>query len=74
MTLIHSLAVRVVATMDKLPPPSELQLTGNVSDNWAKFKQKFEIYLQATSSAGKAERVKNVYFASCHRGRSTRTV
>ena len=55
---MHSLAVRGVVTMDKLPPPSELQLTGNVSDNWAKFRQNFEIYLEATRSAGKAERVK----------------
>ncbi len=56
-SLTHSLAARVV-TMDTLTPPSELQLTGNVSDNWAKFRQKFEIYLEATSSAGKAQRVK----------------
>ena len=54
MTLVHSLAVRVVVIMDKSPPPSELQLTGNVSDNWAKFRQKFDLYLEATSSAGKA--------------------
>ena len=44
--------------MDKLPPPPGLQLTGNVSDNWAKFRQKLEIYFEATGAAGKAERVK----------------
>ena len=66
-SLKHLLAAHVV-TMDKLPRPSELQPTGNVSDNWAKFRQKFEIYLEATSSAGKAEREsEDVPFAlTCH--------
>ncbi|XP_062610112.1 uncharacterized protein LOC134271904 [Saccostrea cucullata] len=34
--------------MDKLHPPKGLSLTGNVADNWIKFKQRFELYIQAT--------------------------
>ena len=56
-SLTHSLATHVVS-IDKLPSPSELHLTGNVSDNWSKFRRKFEIDLEETRSAGKAERLK----------------
>lgn len=31
--------------------PSELLLEGNVSKNWQTFKQKFEIYLEASNKA-----------------------
>ena len=30
--------------MDKLQPPNELRLTGNLAENWRRFKQQFEIY------------------------------
>lgn len=33
--------------MDKLKPPTELKLTGNVEDQWRRFKQRFSLYLQA---------------------------
>ena len=41
-----------------LPPPPPLQLTGNVSENWRKFRQKFEIYLQATGTVEKDDKRK----------------
>ena len=34
--------------MDKLDPPKGLSLTGNVAENWTKFKQRFDLYIQAT--------------------------
>ncbi|XP_069109676.1 uncharacterized protein [Argopecten irradians] len=30
--------------MDRLKPPTELQFTGNVSENWRRFKQAYDIY------------------------------
>ena len=30
--------------MDKLEPPMSLILTGNLAENWRRFKQQFEIY------------------------------
>ncbi|XP_070388778.1 uncharacterized protein [Dermacentor albipictus] len=34
--------------MDLLKAPQPLRLTGNVTENWKRFKQKFELFLQAT--------------------------
>lgn len=36
--------------MELLKPPDPLQLSGNLDANWRRFKQKFEIYLKATTS------------------------
>ncbi|XP_077508857.1 uncharacterized protein LOC144120376 [Amblyomma americanum] len=36
--------------MDLLKAPQPLRLTGNVTDNWKRFKQKFELFLQATAA------------------------
>ena len=36
--------------MEVFKPPSGLSLEGNVSENWRKFKQRFEIYLDATET------------------------
>ncbi|XP_077502373.1 uncharacterized protein LOC144113241 [Amblyomma americanum] len=35
--------------MDLLKVPEPLRLSGNLSENWLRFKQKFELYLQATA-------------------------
>ncbi|XP_049275268.1 uncharacterized protein LOC119403985 isoform X2 [Rhipicephalus sanguineus] len=35
--------------MDLLKPPEPLHLSGNVSENWKRFKQRFELFLQATA-------------------------
>ncbi|XP_049272080.1 uncharacterized protein LOC125758679 [Rhipicephalus sanguineus] len=36
--------------MDLLKAPPPLQLTGNLSENWRRFRQKFDLYLQATTT------------------------
>ncbi|XP_070377241.1 uncharacterized protein [Dermacentor albipictus] len=36
--------------MDLLKAPQRLRLTGNVTENWQRFKQKFELFLQATAA------------------------
>ncbi|XP_049268628.1 uncharacterized protein K02A2.6-like isoform X1 [Rhipicephalus sanguineus] len=35
--------------MDLLKPPEPLRLSGNLSENWKRFKQRFELFLQATA-------------------------
>ena len=39
--------------MDKLQPPSALVLTGNLAENWRRFKQQFQIYEVASGLARK---------------------
>ena len=46
--------------MDKLHPPSPLQFSGNVAENWKKFKKRFEIYLNATRGADKDNQTKTL--------------
>ena len=41
--------------MNQLKAPTELGLSGNVQDNWNKFKQRFELYLTATGMSDKPE-------------------
>ena len=41
----------------QLKPPTGLQLTGNLSENWRKFKQRFEIYSIALGLNEKAEEI-----------------
>ena len=45
--------------MDKLEPPAPLQLTGNVSENWKKFKQRFNLYLSASGADEKEDKQKS---------------
>lgn len=40
--------------MNKLRPPSPMWFSGNLADNWKRFKQSFEIYL-AASGAGQGD-------------------
>ncbi|XP_059804898.1 uncharacterized protein LOC132380195 [Hypanus sabinus] len=46
--------------MEGLPPPSKLQLTGNVAENQRIFKQQFELYLSAINYEEKSEKAKAV--------------
>ena len=39
-------------------PPKGLDLNGNISENWCKFKQNFEIFLKASGSTTKPDEVK----------------
>ncbi|CAC5413785.1 unnamed protein product [Mytilus coruscus] len=43
--------------MDQLKPPIALSIEGNVSENWRKWKQKFQFYLDATEFNEKAEKL-----------------
>ena len=44
--------------MDKLQPPSALALTGNLAENWRRFKQQFKIYEIASGLARKDGKVR----------------
>lgn len=46
--------------MDKIKPPTELKLTGNVEDQWRRFKQRFTLYLQATGEQARGNGEKKV--------------
>ena len=48
--------------MNQLKAPTELRLSGNVQDNWNKFKQRFELYLTATGMSDKPEQRKVALF------------
>ena len=42
--------------MDKLHPPGPLNLQGNLSENWRKWKQRFELFSSASGLSEKDER------------------
>ena len=44
--------------MNQLPPPDPLDLTGNLAENFRRFKQSFEIYLVASGLSDKDDKVK----------------
>lgn len=46
------------AVMERLSPPTSMQLTGNLADNWKWFKQRFNIYLAASGAGGEDEKLK----------------
>ena len=48
--------------MDKLTPPSCMLLTGNLADNWKRFKQRFNIYLAASGAGGDDDKLKASIF------------
>lgn len=43
--------------MDKLSPPEQLSLQGNVAENWRKWKQRFELFVAASGLSEKDEKV-----------------
>ena len=45
-----------------LPPPSPLELTGNVAESWKKFKQRFQLYLDATGGSEKEDKQQTSIF------------
>ena len=60
--------------MERLQPPSALCLTGNLSENWRRFKQQFQIYLTATGIDQKEDGIQSKYFSSCNRTRIVRNL
>ena len=51
--------VRHGIPMDKLQPPGPLVLQGNLSENWRKWKQRFELYSTASGLGEKDEKVQS---------------
>ena len=45
--------------MEKIPPPSAMQLSGDIAGNWRRWKQRFQLYLQAIGKADEASKMKN---------------
>ena len=48
--------------MQELQPPPNLQLTGNVAENWRRFKQRFMLYLTAIGADEKSAKMKASVF------------
>ena len=55
--------------MSLFKPPSTLNLEGNVADNWRKWKQRFQLYMEASGSTKTPKRRRNI--SSSYRKRST---
>ena len=51
--------------MDQFKLPQGLSFEGNVSENWRRWKQKFEVYMKASGAAGKPEDVKVAILLHC---------
>ena len=48
--------------MNNIQPPPNLNLTGNLQENWKRFKQRFELYLQAIEADEKSDERKIALF------------
>ena len=48
--------------MSAFKPPSTLSLEGNVADNWRKWKQRFQLYMEASGSMKKPEKQRVAIF------------
>ena len=48
--------------MNNIQPPPNLNRTGNLQKNWRRFKQRFELYLQAIEADEKADERKIALF------------
>jgi len=44
--------------MNQIKPPGNLSCTGNVAEQWRRFKQAFELYLCAIGAEGKGDKQK----------------
>lgn len=52
----------VPEVMDNFPTPSPLDMSGNMSDNWKKFKQRMELYMEATGKVTSPMKTRNAIF------------
>ncbi len=48
--------------MEQIRSAKRLILTGNIADNWKKFKQRFQIYLEASGASEKEDKTKACLF------------
>ena len=51
--------------MDRLLPPKQLLLEGNLVENWKRWKKDFNFYLAATEYDSKADKVKSSLLLHC---------
>ena len=51
--------------MDKLEPPSSLIFDGNIAEQWKIWRQELELYLTATESDEKNDKVKTSILLTC---------
>ena len=51
--------------MDKFNPPSPLVLEGNIREHWKNWKQELQLYMVATESDGKPDKVKSSILLTC---------
>ena len=51
--------------MDKLEPPASLIFDGNIAEQWKIWRQELELYLTATESDGKGDKVKTSILFTC---------
>lgn len=58
----EKLTLFLFSVMDRLSPPTPMQLTGNLADNWKRFKQRFNIYLAASGAGGDDDKLKASIF------------
>ncbi len=45
--------------MERLTPPPPLVLSGNLAENWRKFRQRFKLFMTATAKDGSSDKVKS---------------
>ena len=45
--------------MDKFQHPEPLSFQGNLSENWRKWKQRFEVYMIASGNSSKSDETKS---------------
>ena len=61
--------------MDKLPLPGHLNFDiGNLSQSWKTWKQQFELFLAATESDTKSDKIKSSTLLTCIWGQRTRNL
>ena len=48
--------------MNSFKPPSTLNLEGNVAENWRKWKQRFQLYMEASGTMNKPEKQRVAIF------------
>ena len=51
--------------MEKLSPPKPLSLTGNLLENWKKWKQDFDLYMVAALYEDKGDKIKASLLLHC---------
>ena len=51
--------------MNRFTHPDAMQFSGNINENWTKWKQELEFYILATELEEKPERVKSIILLTC---------